>query len=472
MNSKKIIKIKKEFILSELLKYNHKIIKFIEIFKDNSIKTTFFATKIEFDMFLLKLKPSSERKQIIIASSRLPLKFNFKDFLDFYLIDLLATISQTEDKLPQNATLFFREKEKIKTIEKPFFLLPKQVEIKEDENRALVVFSKNLEQNKRKEALKLIQDSGFFATKIKINKNDNFTFKQVDFFCETIKEDLINISTIIFTFPIKRNLISKIEQKTQKAVITKDDLIISIFDKRSENKSGKIKVASAVIEKEKAVFRNKINGLSRIKGGIGLKGPGETKEEERKRILKIKERNILKAIKKENEKKDNQRKFRQKSQIPTVAIVGYTNAGKSTLFNALLNRKEAKQSQKFFSSIDPIIRKTNILQKQILLIDTVGYIEEMNEASLIALSPSIKEILEADLILHIVDSTDKLRKQKKETVNNFLLNNGVKFNKIKILFSKKDKYLTTINSKNGHYFSVFSKDDIFKIKNLIIENLK
>ena len=223
--------------------------------------------------------------------------------------------------------------------------------------------------------------------------------------------------------------------------------------------------------KEKAAFRNKITGLSRIKGGIGLKGPGETKEEERKRILKNKEKNVRKQLENEFSRLEFQHKFRKRSRIATVAVVGYTNAGKSTLFNALLNEEATKESDRFFSSIDPKIRKFSLFGKPVFLLDTVGFISNMSNDITDAFNSTFSEIAASDLILHIIDSTEKGWEERKKFVDTLLLENGCDKRSIVPLFSKKSRIKIKQPLRKGFFYDAFDADDITKIKKFIFEKL-
>jgi GTPase len=214
---------------------------------------------------------------------------------------------------------------------------------------------------------------------------------QIDGHLKNIDENYI--FTILLFFKISAGEISAIEKLTGFEIISRDDLIITIFDNRADGTSGKLKLADAVLAKEKAQFRKKITGLSRIKGGIGLKGPGETKEEERKRILKNKEKDVRKKLKNEFSRISSQMKYRKKSNAKTVAVVGYTNAGKSTLFNHLINENVSLESSSFFSSIDPKIKKMSLFGKPLFLVDTVGFISDMTRNITDAFEPHLKKLL-------------------------------------------------------------------------------
>ena len=151
--------------------------------------------------------------------------------------------------------------------------------------------------------------------------------------------------------------------------------------------------------------------------------------------------------------------------------MGYTNAGKSTLFNALLNEEATKESNKFFSSIDPKIRKFSLFGKPLFLLDTVGFISNMSNDITDAFNSTFSEIAASDLILHIIDSTEKGWEERKKFVENLLIENGCDKHSIVPLFSKKGKIKIKRPLRSGFFYDATDPEDITKIKKFLYEKL-
>jgi len=213
--------------------------------------------------------------------------------------------------------------------------------------------------------------------------------------------------------------------------------------------------------------------LSRITGGVlGARGPGETIKEERKRLLKRREKHIREALDKERDRRDRQRRFRSRTAYPTVAVVGYTNAGKSTLFNAIVGEQVVRSADEFFSSIDPKIRLVTLWGKKMFLLDTVGFIEGMSRGVFDAFVPTFDEIRHAALVLHIIDPTGRGWLRKKEEVEHILDRCGVSAEKVMALYSKRDLCDPIAFAGDGiHAYAAGSREDIRRIKRLLYERL-
>jgi len=428
-----------------------------------------FVSNWDLSDFLEKLKASNDFDTVLIAAKTAPKIAGIKSFMDGKLIEYLGIIEHDNEKIPENITFFYKNLSKVQKLSSPFFLFKEPSETEVPENPTAAFFSSESTSSEIAENIKLAEDAGFSIT-------DSFVVSAqslkhgINRIIELLKEVPQENGVIVFA-ESSASLLAKLEEKTGRTILSRDDLIISIFNARAEGTGGKLKLASAVVAKEKANFRKKITGLSRIKGGIGLKGPGETKEEERKRILKNKEKNVRKQLENEYERLEFQRKFRKKNQIPTIAIVGYTNAGKSTLFNALLNEEATKESDRFFSSIDPKIRKFSLFGKPLFLLDTVGFISNMSKDITDAFNATFSEIAASDLILHIIDSTENGWETKKKFVDELLIGSGCDKHSIIPLFSKKGKIKIKRPLRKGFFYDAFDADDITKIKKFIHEKL-
>ena len=418
--------------------------------------------------YLEKLAPSNNFDTLIISGTVHPKMSNIKLFMDGRLLRYLALIRQNIEKIPEEITLYYKNGSEIPSVSSPFFRFI-EPDIKEPEdNDTAVLFSSESDHVFVAECIKLLEDAGFSYSQSKVisqPEKRNIVSTSGNWLNE--KE---NITTGIVFFEMPSSNIVKLQELTNKEILTRNDLIISIFDKRADGSSGKLKYASALIRKEKNLKRKRAQGLSRLTGGIGLKGPGETKGEERKRILKNKEKTVRKMLKKEFDRLSSQKEFREKKDLKTVAITGYTNAGKSTLFNALLGRKVVIESDTSFSSIDPKIRKADILGQKVLIIDTVGFVTDMSKDITDAFRATFS-LISSSLVLHIVDTSSSGWREKKEYIEKLLLENGVDTGSVVNLYSKSDMMKIKHPVKNGFYYSAFNNTDIRKIKDLIVDML-
>ncbi len=444
-------------------------IKLLFLRKGSFIQNRIFVSNWDLFDFLEKLKPSNDFDTLLIAARTVPKIVETRSFMDGKLLRYLGLITYDDDKIPENITLFYKSRTKLQKISSPFFLFKEPEKNEICDNPTVAFFTSESSSDSIAENIKLAEDAGFSISESFVISEQSLK-NGINRMTELLKDVPQESGVIVFS-DSSASLIAKLEEKTGRSVLSRDDLIISIFNARAEGTGGKLKLASAVVAKEKANFRKKITGLSRIKGGIGLKGPGETKEEERKRILKNKEKTVRKQLENEFSRLDFQRKFRKRSRIGTIAIVGYTNAGKSTLFNALLNEKATKESSRFFSSIDPKIRKFSLFGKPVFLLDTVGFISNMSDDITDAFNSTFSEIAAADLILHIIDSTEKGWEERKKSVEDLLIGNGCDKHSIVPLFSKKGKIKIKHPLRKGLFYDASDPEDITKIKQFIYEKL-
>ncbi|MGI6395590.1 MAG: GTPase [bacterium] len=450
----------------------------------NPIKVLFLKEKFivkcelfykEWDLFnyFEEIKPDNTFDAIAVASANLPVFSNIKFLMDGLLLKAFFLIEHDKEKIPKEVEAFFKVENKIEKVKSPFFLFKEPVmgTSKEKRENAVAFFSSKNSSSSISENIKLAEDAGFNVTNSFVLKNPERRSCRNQIVEHLESVDKINLSTILVFFKMSAGEISKVEESTELGVILRDDLIITIFDSRADGTSGKLKLADAVLSREKSLFRKKVTGLSRITGGIGLKGPGETKEEERKRILKNKEKNVRLKLKNEFARISSQMKYRKKSNSKTVAIVGYTNAGKSTLFNRLANENISVESDSFFSSIDPKIKKISLFGAPLFVLDTVGFISDMTQNITDAFKATLAEIAAADMVLHIIDSSEKGWEKKMKFIEKILIANGTCKDNIFTLFSKSDKITIKHPVKKGFFYNSFNQRDITKIKKFIFSNI-
>ncbi|HSW60575.1 MAG TPA: GTPase [bacterium] len=448
-------------------------IKLILMKNGSAVKTEIFRKNWDVFNFIEDLLPDNTFDTIAVASISKPVFSNVRILMDGLLLKAFFIIDHTEEKIPQNIEVFFRKGNKMKNATSPFFLFNENLDVVLEKNRinAAAFFSSQDSPSSIAENIKLAEDAGYdilYSAVLKTPEKKSCK-NQILEHLKNIDES--SLSTVLLFFKTPAGEISAIERLTGFEIISRDDLIITIFDKRADGTSGKLKLADAVLAKEKAQFRKKVTGLSRIKGGIGLKGPGETKEEERKRILKNKEKDVRKKLKDEFSRISSQMKYRKKSNAKTVAIVGYTNAGKSTLFNHLINENISLESSSFFSSIDPKIKKISLFGKHLFIVDTVGFISDMTSNITDAFRATLEEIATADMVLHIIDSSAKGWEKRKNFIEEILTRNGTPQENIFTLFSKSDAIAVKHPVKKGFFYNSFNPLDITKIKKFIYSHI-
>ncbi len=192
-------------------------------------------------------------------------------------------------------------------------------------------------------------------------------------------------------------------------VLDRTGLILDIFAQRARTFEGKLQVELAQLEHLATRLVRGWTHLERQKGGIGLRGPGETQLETDRRLLKNRVRLLKERLKKVRSQREQGRHNRQKHAVPTIVLVGYTNAGKSTLFNKLTSA-DVYAAKQLFATLDPTLRQIKIPEVgQVILADTVGFIRDLPHQLVDAFSATLEETINADLLLHVVDAHNPYR---------------------------------------------------------------
>ena len=208
---------------------------------------------------------------------------------------------------------------------------------------------------------------------------------------------------VIFNEDLTPAQLRHLEGSLETKIIDRSELILDIFTQRARSREGKLQVEQAQLEYWLPRLTGTGLALSRLGGGIGTRGPGETKLEVDRRTIRVRISRIKKELKRLEARRALHRRKRQGVPIPTVSLVGYTNAGKSTLFNKLTH-EETYVSRRMFATLDPLVRKIALDSGQeILLSDTVGFIRKLPHTLVAAFHATLEETLEADLILHVLD---------------------------------------------------------------------
>jgi GTP-binding protein HflX len=212
----------------------------------------------------------------------------------------------------------------------------------------------------------------------------------------------------------------QIEERVDRKVIDRTQLILDIFARRARTREGKWQVELAQLKYLLPRLAGSGAALSRLGGGIGTRGPGETKLETDRRRIRQRIHAISQEIDSIRRRRRHSRLRRQKASVPLVALVGYTNAGKTTLFNAL-TRESAEASDALFVTLDPLVRQVSLADKrQLLLSDTVGFIDRLPHTLVAAFRATLEQIAEADLVLHVIDAASPERERHIEAVRRVL----------------------------------------------------
>lgn len=245
--------------------------------------------------------------------------------------------------------------------------------------------------------------------------------------------------TVIFDISLSPSQQRNLEEFLDLKVIDRTELILDIFALHAKTREGKLQVELA----QDNFLLSRLSGygvaMSRLGGGIGTRGPGETKLEYDRRHLRSRISELKREIKKLAAERNIRREKRKKSHFPLVALVGYTNAGKSTLLNAL-SKAEVLAQDKLFATLDPTIRRVYLPAKQtILLTDTVGFIQKLPHQLVAAFSATLEEVSQADLLLHIVDASSPCFEDQINAVYNVLEELNCVAKPIITVFNKSDQ---------------------------------
>lgn len=216
-----------------------------------------------------------------------------------------------------------------------------------------------------------------------------------------------------------------LEDRLKCKIIDRTALILDIFAQRARTREGAVQVALAQHEYLLPRLAGQWSHLERMEGAIGSRGPGETQLETDRRLI----RNQIKRLKKDLERvrthRRQQRSRRDRAGVPLVALVGYTNAGKSTLMNTLTNA-EVRARNRLFETLDPTTRRCRLDERHtVLLSDTVGFIQKLPTQLVAAFRATLEELQEADLLLHVVDATHPDAPQQAASVHQTLADLGV-----------------------------------------------
>jgi GTP-binding protein HflX len=252
--------------------------------------------------------------------------------------------------------------------------------------------------------------------------------------CDATRADLV-----IFDNELSPAQLRNLEAALERKVIDRTQLILDIFSARARSREGKLQVELAQLKYMMPRLVGAGAALSRLGGGIGTRGPGETKLETDRRRIRHRISILSKEIETVRRRRSQLRERRHKSAVPTVALVGYTNAGKTTLFNALTG-DQAVASNALFVTLDPLLRRVKLPDRRELIVsDTVGFIDRLPHTLVAAFRATLEEVAAADLLLHVIDAANPERERHVDAVRTVLEEVGA--NRVPMLdvFNKCDR---------------------------------
>lgn len=280
--------------------------------------------------------------------------------------------------------------------------------------------------------------------------------------------------TLIVDNELSAIMTKNLENELNVKVIDRSTLILDIFASRAQSMEGKLQVELAQLKYSLPKLLNTGEKMDRLRQGIGMRGPGEKKLETDRRRIKDRVKELEEKLEKLEKERDLRRSRRAKSFIPTVALVGYTNAGKSTLMN-LLSGADVLAENKLFATLDPVTRKVYTPSGYYTLTDTVGFIRKLPHEFIEAFKSTLEEAVQADLILHVMDYSDANLFLQYEAVLDVLEKIGAAhkpminvYNKIDIASGERLDLPTT---KDSVFISALTGQGVDKLKERIAEKI-
>ena len=258
--------------------------------------------------------------------------------------------------------------------------------------------------------------------------------------------EMESANVVLFNHALTPSQERNLEKALEVRVIDRNGLILDIFAQRAQSFEGKLQVELAQLRHLSTRLVRGWTHLERQKGGIGMRGPGETQLETDRRLLAVRIKQILGRLDKVLKQRDQGRSRRKRAEIPAISLVGYTNAGKSTLFNSLTGA-DMYVADQLFATLDPTLRRCDLPNGgHVVIADTVGFIRHLPHELVAAFNSTLKEASEAELLLHVIDANAEDRESIIFHVNEVLHEIGAKqikqlqvFNKIDLIAGIKPK---------------------------------
>lgn len=277
--------------------------------------------------------------------------------------------------------------------------------------------------------------------------------EEIALICQALHADLL-----IFDDELSASQINNIESVVGIKVIDRTSLILDIFAQRARSKEGKYQVELAQLKYRISRLSGLGRQLSRLGGGIGTRGPGEKKLETDRRHIRNRIKYLNSQLEQIESRRNSLRSARSDRDVPVIALVGYTNAGKSTLMNKLCDA-DVFAENKLFATLDPTTRRLPLEDgKYALLIDTVGFIRKLPHHLIEAFKSTLEEAVYADLLIHVVDVSSEEVEEQVKVVDSILEDLGVLDKPVIMAFNKIDKVSSYtrpgIINKNGKCFEI------------------
>ncbi len=232
--------------------------------------------------------------------------------------------------------------------------------------------------------------------------------------------DAQQAEVVLFNYPLTPAQERNLERELQCRVLDRTSLILDIFAQRARSFEGKLQVELAQLKHLSSRLVRGWTHLERQKGGIGLRGPGETQLETDRRLLNLRIKMINQRLAKVVKQRQQSRQARQRAEIATASLVGYTNAGKSTLFNTM-TAENIYVADQLFATLDPTLRRVELSRgNPIILADTVGFIQQLPHELVKAFHATLEETRSANLLIHVIDASNELRNEQKQDVEEVL----------------------------------------------------
>lgn len=288
----------------------------------------------------------------------------------------------------------------------------------------------------------------------------------------------LDVETLVFDRNLSPSQASALAKHTDLKIIDRTQLILDIFAQRAESSDGKLQVELAQLKYTLPRLGQKDDSLSRLTGGIGGRGPGETKLEIGRRRAKERVSFLEAQLKKLSKQREQRRRRRSRLSVPVVAIVGYTNAGKSTLLNTLTGA-DVLSEDKLFATLDTRSRRLRFPEeREVVLTDTVGFIRELPKDLFAAFRATFEEAADSDLLLHVVDASDPARDQHIATTESVLGELGlieipriVVYNKVDLLEPGELARLR-LGHKGAAFVSAMQRETTRDLLGMIADRLK
>lgn len=367
------------------------------------------------EIHIVHLLPFGKDKQFELLSSKFhTLKFNFKEFI--------RNLEEEMDRIRAIDTSDNRERAILISVSTaPKYILEEHMEELEElaESSDLVVIDRVIQRVKEINPKYLLGEG----------KLKELIIKAMD----------IGATLLVFDQDLTPSQIRAIGEMTELKVIDRSQLILDIFAKRAHSRDGKVQVELAQLRYMLPRLTGKGTAMSRLAGGIGGRGPGETKLEIDRRRIKERIHHLENELTKLNLARQQRKKRRKELSIPIVSIIGYTNAGKSTLLNAL-TRSEVFVEDKMFATLDTSSRRLKFPEERELIItDTVGFIRDLPEDLVSAFKTTLEELEDASLLIHLVDISNPQFENHMESVKNILKELNLHKKPMIVVFNKIDK---------------------------------